>query len=211
MVGGVVPARQERSRRTVERLMRAAEALFAERGIADVGVAEIAARAGVGVGTFYGRFESRDAFVAAFHERFFSDPEPLLPERALPPARERTAASIVRALVRRRVRHYATRGPLLRAVLTHSRARPDAGFRDQAGRFAARASARLDELFAPHLEEIAHPEPTEAIRFAMWLVETALKDQLLLRDRHSAGLAFTDERLERELTRTALGYLGVEE
>ena len=51
----------ERNRR---RLLDAAEALFAERGL-DVGVAEIAQRAGVGRGTLFRNFPSKEHLIAA--------------------------------------------------------------------------------------------------------------------------------------------------
>ncbi len=51
----------ERNRR---RLLDAAQALFRERGV-DVGVAEIAQRAGVGRGTLFRNFPSKEALIAA--------------------------------------------------------------------------------------------------------------------------------------------------
>jgi AcrR family transcriptional regulator len=51
----------ERNRR---RLLDAAQALFRERGL-DVGVAEIAQRAGVGRGTLFRNFASKEALIAA--------------------------------------------------------------------------------------------------------------------------------------------------
>ena len=51
----------ERNRR---RLLDAAEALFSERGL-DVGVAEIAERAGVGRGTLFRNFSSKEDLIAA--------------------------------------------------------------------------------------------------------------------------------------------------
>ncbi len=47
-----------------QRLLEAADAMFRERGV-DVGVAEIAAAAGVGRGTLFRNFASKDALIAA--------------------------------------------------------------------------------------------------------------------------------------------------
>lgn len=49
--------------------MAAAYELFAQRGIRDVGTAELIARAGVAKATFYGHFTSKDELVLAFLER----------------------------------------------------------------------------------------------------------------------------------------------
>lgn len=50
--------------RNRERVVAAAEAEFAEHGL-DAGIPEIAARAGVGKGTIYRNFESKDELIAA--------------------------------------------------------------------------------------------------------------------------------------------------
>jgi AcrR family transcriptional regulator len=50
-----------------ERILTAAAALFAERGL-DVALEDIAARAGVGVGTLYRRFPNRESLVVSLFE-----------------------------------------------------------------------------------------------------------------------------------------------
>jgi AcrR family transcriptional regulator len=52
------------ARRNRERILEAARAAFAEEGI-DAGMSEIAERAGVGVGTLYRRFPTKDALIDA--------------------------------------------------------------------------------------------------------------------------------------------------
>ena len=53
--------------RNRERILAAATTLFAERGV-DVSVEDIAATAGVGIGTFYRRFPDRESLVEAIFE-----------------------------------------------------------------------------------------------------------------------------------------------
>jgi len=66
--------RRERkdAQRNMERVLRAAHALFAERG-ADVTMEEVARRAGVGVGTIYRRFPSKDHLFAAVSQTVCTD------------------------------------------------------------------------------------------------------------------------------------------
>jgi AcrR family transcriptional regulator len=54
--------------RNRERLMAAAKVAFAERG-ADVALEEIARRAGLGIGTLYRHFPTREALLAAVYRR----------------------------------------------------------------------------------------------------------------------------------------------
>jgi AcrR family transcriptional regulator len=62
-----VPKRAD-ARRNYEQLITAAGAAFAERGADDVSLEEIARRAGVGIGTLYRHFPSRQALVEAVYK-----------------------------------------------------------------------------------------------------------------------------------------------
>ena len=66
---GVRPARQQRSRESQERVLQAAEALLAEKGYEGFTMTEVAGRAGISVGSVYGRFEGREALIYAVHAR----------------------------------------------------------------------------------------------------------------------------------------------
>lgn len=66
------PALRADAQKNRELILSAAEELFLERG-ADVPLEEVAKRAGVGIGTLYRRFPTREALLAATsNERFLS-------------------------------------------------------------------------------------------------------------------------------------------
>ena len=58
------PPRQQRSAATLDRIVRAAEELFAERGFEGATVDDIVARAGSSKGSFYSRFADKQALLA---------------------------------------------------------------------------------------------------------------------------------------------------
>jgi AcrR family transcriptional regulator len=62
------------ARRNLERILEAARTAFAEGGL-DVGVEEIARRAGVGKATFFRRFPTKEALLVAVFEGFVVDVE----------------------------------------------------------------------------------------------------------------------------------------
>jgi AcrR family transcriptional regulator len=90
-------ARRERkdAQRNLERVLRAAHELFAEHG-ADVTMEEVARRAGVGVGTIYRRFPSKEHLFAAVSHAACADMRHCLEEAA---EAERDPLLKLRALV----------------------------------------------------------------------------------------------------------------
>jgi AcrR family transcriptional regulator len=80
------PAYQNRSREQRDRLLKAGERAFAASGFWQTHITDIAKRAGCSVGSFYRRFEDKEAFFLALQAdmasraeaniaRFFEDPE----------------------------------------------------------------------------------------------------------------------------------------
>ena len=57
------PARQKRSEARLKGIMQAAAGLLAKRDLQEISVADIAKAAGVPVGTFYQRFDNKDALI----------------------------------------------------------------------------------------------------------------------------------------------------
>jgi AcrR family transcriptional regulator len=66
LAGGPRPLRAD-AQRNYDRLLSAAAAAFAERGADDVSLEEIARRAGVGIGTLYRHFPTRQALLEAVY------------------------------------------------------------------------------------------------------------------------------------------------
>src|SRR5687767_6000674 len=80
------PAYQNRSREQRDRLLKAGERAFAASGFWQTHITDIAKRAGCSVGSFYRRFEDKEAFFLALQSdmaaraeaniaKFFEDPE----------------------------------------------------------------------------------------------------------------------------------------
>lgn len=113
--------RQERSRRSYQALLDAAEELFSKHGYDAVGTPEIAEQAGVSVGTFYRYFEDkhevyleimRRTMVTAYNETINN----LTPERFLGKARHETIADACRLLFQ----HVLDRPQLTRSFMEMS-------------------------------------------------------------------------------------------
>jgi AcrR family transcriptional regulator len=68
-----LPASQERSRATRERLLEVAEKVFADKGYDGAKISDIAEEAGCSVGAVYFRFKDKDALFFAIAESFIED------------------------------------------------------------------------------------------------------------------------------------------
>jgi AcrR family transcriptional regulator len=71
--GVSLPAHQERSRGTRDRLLASAEEAFATRGYEGARIADIAKAAGCSTGAVYFRFKDKEALFAGIVERFAED------------------------------------------------------------------------------------------------------------------------------------------
>lgn len=151
-VSGPVPLRQRKRQRAREQIVRAAFALFAERGFADVTVADIAERAEVGRTTFFRYFGDKQEVV-------FADEQLLVEElterhRALPPV-----ADLAGALAQMRAVAVELCGELT-ADADHYRVyRALVGRTPELADRAARKFARLTALFQENL--LARGTPRE--------------------------------------------------
>lgn len=95
---------QDRARKTYEALIDGAQRVFAERGYEATGTPEIAAAAGVAVGTFYRYFDDKLACYLELSRRHLSDGyhrvmDRLTPERFVGKDRDATVTEAVAVLV----------------------------------------------------------------------------------------------------------------
>ena len=161
---GLRPPRQQRSQRTLERILDAGSEVFARRGYEGLTIAEVCRVAETSAGAVYTRFEGKDALVRAVHDHAMAD---MLTEvdalyadgqdwRALP-----TSAFIEQA-VRRLVSHVRERAAIVRAIVLRSAADPlmRASGAQSIGKMADAFTRRVLDRAA----DFPHPDPEAAVR-----------------------------------------------
>ena len=207
-VRGVRLPRQPRSRASFERMILAARDLIAESGLEGATVQGILQRSGVGSGTFYARFDGRDALLTYLAMRFWSDAEDGWAD-VLSPPRWAAAGSrdIVAQFTRMAVVWMHAHGALLRAFLVHAMTHAEYDLLDQ--------TAELDNTIADHLirlllrrtEEFTHDDPEEAVRLVTLQVFATLRSRFIFSwgDRPDG---IEDQHLAGELASVFLRYLG---
>jgi len=202
-----VPPRQARSRRTLERILAATEVLLAEAPFEEITVAEVAARAGISIGTLYGRFRTKRALLAAVCARRFGAGTRDRSREYLRrfAEREMSLRQRAREIVGNMLAHYGTNRVLLQELDVR-------GGRRGAGQEAA-ALRELEKVFhegwaaslLANRSEIDHPDPDGAVRFALFLAASACHGALVREDPSAAGVQ--EEDLAEELTRLVIAYL----
>jgi len=204
----VAEPKQARSAATLHRLLDAAEALIEHKGVADVSVPDIVARAGSSVGGFYARFKDKDELLRALEERFLGQMRGVLDELAAP---ERWAgagiAEIVRAGVHTLLRVFRER----RALLVAFMGRAALGRREGLNEVLAlrrEASARFVALLKDRRERLAHPAPDVAVDLAVQLVFGLMHQRIVFGELRVGDRLLSDDELADELVRNVLGYLG---
>lgn len=204
------PPQQARSRETQEALLSAAEHVFAEVGIAQATVHEICERAGVAVGTFYGRFPDKDALLLFWYERFFKRGR-LTFERAFSDAmwEGRPASEVIRGWVQSRVLHYRKNRKLIKALLLYVRGRPAPEFKPFAEQLQLPALQRLSMLMGARRHEWRHADAESALRMAVIMTESSVQSVVLFNESRADDRPFTDDELVEQLADAMCAYLRV--
>ena len=203
----MIQPKQSRSERTQERLLRAAERLILEKGLADASVPEIARRAGSSVGGFYARFPDKDALLRALEERFFAEMLGRV-TRLADAGRWGDAgiAAIVRACADELVSVFRERRNLIAAFL--HRATSDPELLADALRFRAETAERIAALLLPRRAELRHPDPRLAIDLGVQFAFALMLQCVVMGDVRAGGRALADRELQAEIERNFLAYIG---
>ncbi len=200
---------QDRSRRTLERLLDAAESLLQERGFDNVTVAEIARQAGSSVGAFYARFRDKNGLLHHLHERF-CDEAMATADAALAPAEwaDASAEEILSAMITFMVETFQSRNGLFRAFLLHGCTDPR--FQERGQRLGEHFLGRLTALLLARADELGHPDPEFAIGFGMEMMHGVLRDRYVLGLTPAEDRPVPPERLIAELVHAYGAYLGLQ-
>lgn len=208
-----LPAVQDRGRRTLERLLNAAEQTLEATGLEGSTVPVIAARAGMSVGNVYKRFADKDSLLRAVYERFFVDAL-AANEFALDPAKWEgvPTAELLSTLMTGMLEGYRSRRALIRALLLYAHTHPSAEFRLHAEDLRLRSLVLFDRLLRDRRADIGHPHPERAIRFVVMLIGHALENAVVSEE--GGGISSGDflshvPEIAAELSRTASVYLRV--
>lgn len=204
----VQPAKQDRSRETQDRILRATERLLRRESFEAITVRRIVDEASTSIGSFYARFRDKDALLPVL----FGEYETRL-ERRLRDLRRSTAAAsslddVAEHIVRHFVRMYGEIPNLGRALYEYATRSPEAT------ESATRAKRRYAEYAFVHeallrfRTEIRHADPARATELAVYFMVVACRNRLFYPLAPQTRMMKLGKReLSDELVRMITGYL----
>ncbi len=209
----VLPAHQERSRKSLARLLKAAAEVLEKEGLEGATIPRIAARAGLSPGSVYRRFTDKDALLREvclrlLEENYQQGKEAFTAERW----KNIPLADMSRYLIEITVKGHRVHRGLLRALLLFTLQHPDPAFIRKSEELEWRVFQHVAELLLTRRSEIPHPDPETAVRFALLMVGLVVQGAIVLpsdpKDLDRLLPEF-ERKLESELPTMFLGYLGL--
>jgi AcrR family transcriptional regulator len=204
----VRPPQQQRSQKTFERILDAAEGHIVDGGVQSLTVSGVVARAKSSVGAFYARFPDKNALLTTLHER---ECEAALAttDEALDPGRwaEVPLPEALSNIVSFVVNVFGQRQRLVLAFVSVAASQPTIARRRAA--LAGEVAERLYRFLAGRADEIPHPDLRLAADVCVRIIFGTLESESSIRVSLPDGEHLDESRLGAELTRALLGYLGI--
>ena len=200
------PAQQDRSSRTEQRILEAAERLMELRPFHEITIAEIAQEATASVSSLYARFPSKEALLGAVFDRFAAAQwqmfdEVLSLERWTDVPLSETLEHAFPLLVE----GYRQRQGLVRAFLEE--ASRDVRFRETWDNIDDKIIERVTEIVMQRIDDVSHPEPRRGVELSLEVVFATLAHRIQM---HKIDDTDMDE-LVRMLIVIQMRFLGIDE
>jgi AcrR family transcriptional regulator len=202
---------QDRSKRTLEAILSATEELLKDRSFEEVSIAEIIVKAGSSTGSFYARFDSKEAQLPALYARYHQAlPERIERARKAHQRRPHTLAETCRRVVEAFAASFEERPNLMRAIALFAR-KQEGEMKPYLGERAQMLEGIAD-LFEPHVQQIRRRDAKAAIRTGLFFAGTVIREGMLF-PKTPAGAAaqLSHAKLKAEAAAMLLAYLTMED
>ncbi|MFA7555615.1 MAG: TetR/AcrR family transcriptional regulator [Spongiibacteraceae bacterium] len=204
----VMPASQDRSKKTLLKILTSAKILFIDKGFEATTIAEISRHSGVSSGSIYNLFADKNAICRALFENYRISREAKIADLIdRHDWRKEKAEDIIR----------------FHLEIIFSSSRDDAGFlrliEQQRLRdpllFEMRAESEekfcliMLKLYQCHSGDFSHPDLETAVRYAHYIIRGSALWSILSDGTQNQFLKVTDKHFKEETTRMVCGYLGL--
>ena len=203
----VQPAKQDRSRKTQDRILQATSKLLETEPFESISVRRIIEEARTSIGSFYARFRDKEALLPVLYAEY----EQQLGRRIRKLRVSTSQAESLEELARLIVKHLMEIGEvpnLSRALYEYAtRAPHSAESSDLSKRRREQYRFLLDALLR-FRDEITHDDPERAVELAVYFAAVTCRNRLLYpMAPHTRTLKLSKRELEAELVTLLTGYL----
>ncbi len=197
--------KQDRSRRTLERILLATEDLLKDRDFDAITMADLAKRAGCAVGTLYGRVPNKESLLACLFERQSKAAE-ILTRKLFESCEGGDLDTRVRAVCEFVIDHCAAQRGSIRATTAHLFERPGGdvyGFRKQ----ITKAFRMIASLLAEVTDDPQSDATMSTCEFGLLAVCDVAQSRVVFGDRSGVRLRYSRRELKERLSALLLAYL----
>ncbi len=204
----VQPAKQDRSRKTQDRILRATEKLLRREQFEAIPVRRIVEEAGTSIGSFYARFRDKHALLPVLYAEYEVQLQERLVRLQRSTANARSLETAAGYIVQHFVDTYGEIPNLSRALYEYATRSPRT---TESKMFAERRYKQyeflLDALMS-YRNEITHADPPRAVELAVYFMVVACRNRLFYPLAPQTRMVnISRQELKLELVRQLTGYL----
>lgn len=200
----ITEPKQARSRKTLEQIVAASQALLDESTFEEISMQAIAERAGVSVGNLYNRFSGKEALITHLIERMQAQQSEFVGDRLRSgPGKGRNLRARLAYLAETIDSAVKVNAGLIRAIAARNLAgrTPQTDLTDQNTR---RFVTQMADWVYQSGDEVSHPDPRQACRFAVASIAFGLQYALIF---DTPTRLFGANDYKHRLAEGALAYL----
>ena len=204
----ISPPLQERSAKTLERIVEATEELLRTKSLEQVTIREIVQRAKCPIASFYARFKSKDDLLPHLYERYDARIGPEIQSKiASVDVESLDLSTAVEICIELIIDSYSSDKWLMREVALFARRNPGAIGKDVRTKRSG-LHARVAQVFASFASEIRHKDPVRAAEVGIFLVSAVARETVLFGEApHATVTALSRDALHATLVHTFLSFL----
>ena len=204
----ITPPLQERSARTLERIVEATEDLLRNKSFEQVTVRDIVRRAKCPIASFYARFKSKEDLLPLLYERYDARVGPRIEAKLAGVDRESLDLhEAIEVCVDLIIDSYSHDKWLMREVALFARRNPGAIGKD-ARQNRAGMHTRAAAFFAAFNKDISHRNPVRAAEVGIFIVASVARETILFGAApHASATALTARALRATLVHTFYSFL----
>lgn len=202
------PARQDRSKKTQDRILRATERLLASEPFESISLRRIIKEAGTSIGSFYARFRDKDALLPVLYAEYETKLQTRLTQLQESTASATSLDEVAELMVAHFVDTYGEIPNLSRALYEYATRSPGSAESKKLARQRGRQYSFLYNALLAFQSEFTHDDPQRAVELGLYFMVVACRNRLLYPlAPQTRTLKISQKELRRELSQVLTGYL----